>query len=157
MFVDETFPLWAVSSLEKGGLAWSSARVGAALAAMGCGMVVYQMALYEPLIQRCCTRGPAATFAALCAASAAAIAVLHESARRARVAGDGAVLYGVVVVILFVYRAAATSAFTTLGLVVNASVGRDQVRIGLPGNASSVARPSYIQARQPSLARDQVR
>ena len=43
MFVDESFPLWAVSSVEKGGLAWSSARVGAALAAMGCGMVVFQM------------------------------------------------------------------------------------------------------------------
>jgi len=48
MFVDESFPLWAVSSVEKGGLAWSSARVGAALAAMGCGMVVFQMVRPEP-------------------------------------------------------------------------------------------------------------
>jgi hypothetical protein len=37
-----------VSSVEKGGLAWSSARVGAALAAMGCGMVVFQMVRSEP-------------------------------------------------------------------------------------------------------------
>ena len=50
MFVDESFPLWAVSSVEKGGLAWSSARVGAALAAMGCGMVVFQMVVPSPFL-----------------------------------------------------------------------------------------------------------
>ena len=80
---------------------------------------------------RCCTRGPATTFAILCVASAVAVAALHESARRARLlygSSDSGLLYGVVVVVLFCYRAAATSAFTTLGLVVNASVGRDQVR-----------------------------
>jgi hypothetical protein len=79
---------------------------------------------------RCCTRGPATTFAILCVASAVAVAALHESARRARLlsgSSDSGLLYGVVVVVLFCYRAAATSAFTTLGLVVNASVGRDQV------------------------------
>ena len=35
MFVDESFPLWAVTSVEKGGLSWSSAQVGSALASVG--------------------------------------------------------------------------------------------------------------------------
>ena len=40
--------------------------------------------LFDPLMTRCCTRGPATTFAILCVASAVAVAALHESARRAR-------------------------------------------------------------------------
>ena len=126
MFVDETFPLWAVSSVAKGGLGWSSARVGSALACMGLGMVVFQMCLYERFIKSCCGRGAASTYLRLTCVSAVAVAALNECAHAAyRHHGDGACLYVVVVGVLFVYRAAATSAFTTLGLVVNASVDRD--------------------------------
>ena len=35
MFVDESFPLWAVTSVQKGGLSWSSGQVGSALACVG--------------------------------------------------------------------------------------------------------------------------
>ena len=35
MFVDESFPLWAVTSVQKGGLGWSSSQVGSALASVG--------------------------------------------------------------------------------------------------------------------------
>ena len=126
MFVDETFPLWAVSSVAKGGLSWSSARVGSALACMGFGMVVFQVFCYEKLIKNCCARGAASTYLRLTCVSAVAIAVLNECAHVVyRQYGDGMCLYVTVVVVLSVYRATATSAFTTLGLVINASVDRD--------------------------------
>ena len=126
MFVDETFPLWAVSSVAKGGLGWSSARVGSALACMGLGMVVFQMCLYERFIKSCCGRGAASTYLRLTCVSAVAVAALNECAHAAyRHHGDGACLYVVVVGVLFVYCASATSAFTTLGVVINASVDRD--------------------------------
>ena len=35
MFVDESFPLWAVTSIQSGGLSWTSSQVGAALACIG--------------------------------------------------------------------------------------------------------------------------
>ena len=35
MFVDESFPLWAVTSVQQGGLSWSSGQVGSALACVG--------------------------------------------------------------------------------------------------------------------------
>jgi hypothetical protein len=35
MFVDEAFPLWAVTSIQKHGLSWNSGQVGAVLASVG--------------------------------------------------------------------------------------------------------------------------
>lgn len=35
MFVDEAFPLWAVTSIQKHGLSWNSGQVGAVLATVG--------------------------------------------------------------------------------------------------------------------------
>lgn len=35
MFVDEAFPLWAVTSIQKHGLSWDSGQVGAVLATVG--------------------------------------------------------------------------------------------------------------------------
>lgn len=35
MFVDESFPLWAVTSIQKKGLSWNSGQVGAVLASVG--------------------------------------------------------------------------------------------------------------------------
>ena len=35
MFVDESFPLWAVTSIQKRGLSWNSCQVGAVLASVG--------------------------------------------------------------------------------------------------------------------------
>ena len=35
MFVDESFPLWAVTSIQKRGLSWNSGQVGAVLASVG--------------------------------------------------------------------------------------------------------------------------
>ena len=35
MFVDECFPLWAVTSIQKGGLSWNTGQVGSALVGVG--------------------------------------------------------------------------------------------------------------------------
>ena len=35
MFIDESFPLWAVTSIQKRGLSWNSGQVGAVLASVG--------------------------------------------------------------------------------------------------------------------------
>ena len=43
MFVDESFPLWAVTSIQKRGLSWNSGQVGAVLASVG-KIVMYEIA-----------------------------------------------------------------------------------------------------------------
>jgi hypothetical protein len=35
MFIDECFPLWAVTSIQKGGLSWNTGQVGSALVGVG--------------------------------------------------------------------------------------------------------------------------
>ena len=47
LIVDETFPLWCVTSYSSGGLSWNSAEVGAIMAASGLVMVVFQLALFN--------------------------------------------------------------------------------------------------------------
>jgi hypothetical protein len=43
MFVDECFPLWAVTSIQKGGLSWNTGQVGSAL--VGVGKSIYLIKL----------------------------------------------------------------------------------------------------------------
>lgn len=47
LVVDETFPLWCVTSYSSGGLSWESAEVGAVMAASGLTMVVFQLSVFN--------------------------------------------------------------------------------------------------------------
>jgi MFS family permease len=48
--VDEVYPLWAVTSLSNGGLAWDSIDVGETLAVTGLLLSLYQFFCYEKMI-----------------------------------------------------------------------------------------------------------
>ena len=52
MFVDETFPLWCVTSINNGGLSWTSAEVGETLAMIGFGLILYQVFVYEWMMKK---------------------------------------------------------------------------------------------------------
>jgi MFS family permease len=52
MFIEESFPLWAVSQLRHGGFDWSSKEVGETLAMVGCGLVIYQFVCFEYIMKR---------------------------------------------------------------------------------------------------------
>ncbi|CAM9917810.1 unnamed protein product [Sphacelaria rigidula] len=48
----EAYPLWALSSLEVGGLGWSTLQIGTALAISGIGVFVYQFLVYPYLMEK---------------------------------------------------------------------------------------------------------
>jgi hypothetical protein len=47
MFIDECFPLWAVTSIQKGGLSWNTGQVGSAL--VGVGKSIYLVRIFLSL------------------------------------------------------------------------------------------------------------
>jgi hypothetical protein len=131
MFVDESFPLWAVTSIQKGGLAWDSAQVGGVLACIGLGLVVYQIFFYEPVMRKFFYHGTADTYFKLCLISGVSVSLVPVVAGIAFAclktttsegSRDNYFAYCGVILFLMIYRTSAGSAFTTLGIVVNSSV-----------------------------------
>ena len=131
MFIDECFPLWALTSLEHGGLAWESAQVGEVLACVGVALIIFQLFLFQPMMKRYFPHGPTDTYAKLCyicAISAAMVPFaayfgLHviktDSADASR---KNYVLFVSVMIFMMFFRVSLGSAFTTLSVVVNNSV-----------------------------------
>lgn len=79
MFLDETMPLWAVSSRSKGGLEWTSAQIGEQLASMGVAIVIFQLFIYERVMKQCCSPNPLATLRRFALCSAVGIALIPLS------------------------------------------------------------------------------
>lgn len=103
--------------------------------------MVFQFFLYEALMHRCCTTGPAGTFFGFIATSSAAIFILPIAAQ---IVSDPAYLstvmtgaqsnsnhtsfwpvFSTIVISLIFYRVTATSAFSTLGIIANDSVNKE--------------------------------
>lgn len=108
---------------------------------IGVALVVFQFFLYEALMHRCCTTGPAGTFFGFIATSSAAIFILPIAAQ---IVSDPAYLstvmtgaqsnsnhtsfwpvFSTIVISLIFYRVTATSAFSTLGIIANESVDKE--------------------------------
>jgi MFS family permease len=131
MFYDETFPLFAVSSLGTGGLAWNSAEVGEALAAVGLMLVIFQLFVYEHVMKRFFTSGAKQTLIStmrivsctmvslpLCSDwMLRLLSYFHFSERMGRV-----LLYLVVVTTISFYKMPSMANFTNISMIVNASV-----------------------------------
>lgn len=133
MYIDETFPLWCVTSVSNGGLGWDSAEVGTTLASIGLGLVIFQVFFYEWMIRKYFNFGPVETYFRLLIFSATFMIVLplvsDGTLRGLRaVLGDelhtrsSMVLRFAIVGTWLLYRIPATSAFSTLAMVVNGSV-----------------------------------
>ena len=65
IFVDEAFSLWCVTSLKHGGLAWQAAEVGETLAAIGFGVVIFQICCYAWAMKTCFNAGLVDTYVRL--------------------------------------------------------------------------------------------
>lgn len=127
-----TFPLWCVISVSKGGLGWESAEVGEALASIGCDLVIFQLFFYEWMIKTYFNIGAVETFFRLLVFSATFLTLLplvsditlhvlsatdHHLHTRTNV-----FLWLAVIGCALLYRIPATAAFSTLTIVVNASI-----------------------------------
>lgn len=131
MFIDECFPLWALTSLENGGLAWESAQVGEVLACVGVSLIIFQVFLFQPVMKRFFPHGPTDTYSKLCYVCALSAAMvpfgayfgLHvvktDSPEASR---SNKVLFLSVMVFVMLFRVSLGAAFTTLSVVVNNSV-----------------------------------
>merc|ERR1719456_1469979 len=76
MYIDETFPLWCVTSVSNGGLGWESAEVGETLASIGLGLVVFQLFAYEWMINKFFNTGAVRTYFHLLLCSATFMIIL---------------------------------------------------------------------------------
>eukprot|EP01038_Epipyxis_sp_PR26KG_P013214 gene13214-17713_t len=131
---NESFPLWCVTSIEKGGLSWDSAQVGVVLSSVGLGLVLFQMFLYEKIINRYFQCKPSQTFYILISIAGIALiflpvmmylALLINPIHTMNQSKNNLVMYISLIGVLLLYRACTTSAFSTLAIVVNASVARE--------------------------------
>jgi hypothetical protein len=57
MFSDEIFPLYAVTSLRSGGLSWEMKEVGETLAVVGIGLFLFQFLCFQPCLKRFFQKG----------------------------------------------------------------------------------------------------
>lgn len=133
MYIDETFPLWCVTSVSNGGLGWESAEVGETLASIGLGLVVFQLFAYEWMINKFFNTGAVRTYFHLLLCSATFMIILpllSDATLRGLRATEGshlhtksnAILRLAIVGCWLCYRIPATAAFSTLAMVVNGSV-----------------------------------
>lgn len=172
MYIDETFPLWCVTSVSNGGLGWEAAEVGETLASIGFGLVLFQIFVYEWMIKKYFNMGAVETYFRLLVWSGSFMIVLpivSDTTLRVLEAVYGAnhlhtrsnVTLRVVLVLCWLcYRVPATSAFSTLAMVVNSSVDQRMrgtmngliMTAGSLGNASGPIVGSTIYALMLSLA-----
>jgi len=132
MFVDESFPLWCVSSVSNGGLAWDSAQVGETLASIGLGLVIYQIFFYEYVMKRFFDYDPITTIVKLYHQTSVAIMVVPiftDWVVRLSLHYNPTIntktdpwIYAIILVCWLCYRIPATGAFSNLAMMVNASV-----------------------------------
>ena len=108
----------------------TSAQVGELLASVGLCLVIFQLFLYEPLITRYFNNGVADTIFKLAIIASIALAMIpfastlsmkYTKTMKNRSNEELIVLSSVLSIIIF-YRASATSAFSTLAMIVNKSV-----------------------------------
>jgi MFS family permease len=132
MFSDESFPLYAVTSIQNGGLAWKAAEVGETLAAVGCGLVIFQLFFYEKMLKRFFPSDRKETLVKtlfLGALTMPLLPLFADWALRIILYVDpladtktNVFLYIVVVICLILYRMPSQITFIGIGMIINASV-----------------------------------
>lgn len=117
---DETYPLWAISSVGSGGLDWTIQEVGQALAVCGGAMLIFQLLVYPRLAKRI---GP--TLSQRCACCVAVpvffaypfIPKFHDSGRNYMAAS---------LALLFFTNVSSNTLFINLSLAINNAVDPSQ-------------------------------
>jgi hypothetical protein len=137
MFYDEAFPLFAVTSINNGGLAWTAVETGEALAAVGLGLVIFQLFIFEHLMKKVFIYGHAHTLMSTTRIVSFCMPLLplltdgllriwnhyhpHDSSSSASLSSSPW-MYATVVFSLAMYKMPSVMTFTTVSLVVNSMV-----------------------------------
>lgn len=132
MFFDESFPLYAVTSIANGGLAWESIEVGETLASVGFGCVVFQLFFFEPCMKRFFNKGNNDSLVRtmfLVSCVMPFLPLLADWTLRIVLASNpdtntrtNVPLHVVVVLVLLLYRLPSMATFTSITMIVNSSV-----------------------------------
>jgi MFS family permease len=158
MFFDETFPLFAVTSINNGGLAWNAVETGQALAAVGLGLVIFQLFIFEHLMKKVFVYGHTHTLTSTTMIVASCMPLLplltdgllriwthyhpHDASSNASLSSSPW-MYAAVVFSLALYKMPSIMTFTTVSLVTNSLVDVS-MRGTLNGLMMTAGRSSYL-------------
>lgn len=131
---DEVMPLWALSSVAKGGLEYSNVDIGEILSYTGAGLILYTMLIFPRLAQaigpmwcfRCGLR-VAAPLMVFCSCVPSLLGVDREQ-----------VVYVALVACVLLIKLSTTTAFTANALLINNSVPAPSYRASVNGLAMSL-------------------
>jgi MFS family permease len=129
---DEIFPLYAVTSLNNGGLAWQMVQVGEALAAIGVALIIFQFFILPPCMKRYFINGQkdvlikgtifvAFTMPLLPLLSDWTIRIILSDNPEADTKRNY-FLFVIVVISIALFKMTATVAFTSITVVINSLV-----------------------------------
>jgi hypothetical protein len=129
---DEIFPLYAVTSISNGGLAWQMIQVGEALAAIGVGLIIFQFFLFPPCMKKYFTNGQkdilikgtifvALTMPLLPLLSDWTLRVILENNPETDTKKNY-FLFVIVVISISLFKMSATATFTSITVVINSLV-----------------------------------
>lgn len=132
LFFDESFPLYAVTSLSNGGLAWGSLEIGETLASVGFGCIIFQFVCFEGCMKRYFNKGNNDTLVrslTLVSCIMPFLPLLGDGMLRMVLASDphanpktSILLRVVITLVLLSYRLPSLIAYTSSSMIVNASV-----------------------------------
>ncbi|CAM9181363.1 unnamed protein product [Choristocarpus tenellus] len=140
---DESFPLWALSSIHLGGLDWTTVEIGKVLSFSGIGMIVFQVSIYPQLMK------VLGVVRAQRLALSLLVPILLIVPNLNFVHGSGVWLTIATVAVVSSVRANVNVIFVTMALATNACVPASQ-RGTLNGLAMSIG--SMGKAAGPTLA-----
>jgi MFS family permease len=133
---DEIFPLYAVTSISNGGLAWQMVQVGEALAAIGVGLIIFQFFVFRPCMKKYFTNGQkdiltksllfvAITMPLLPLLSDWTLRIVLENNPKTDTKTNP-FLFAVVVFSILLYKFSNTTTSTSITVVVNSLVASSQ-------------------------------
>jgi MFS family permease len=133
---DEIFPLYAVTSISNGGLAWQMVQVGEALAAIGVGLIIFQFFFFRPCMKKYFTNGQKDTLTkALIFVSLTMplLPLLSDWTLRIILSDNpetdtkkNPFLFAIVVLSILLYKFSNTTTSTSITVVVNSLVASSQ-------------------------------
>jgi MFS family permease len=129
---DEIFPLYAVTSIGNGGLAWQMVQVGEALAAIGGALIIFQFFILPPCMKKYFTKGQKDILIKgiiFVAFTMPLLPLLSDWTIRAILSDNPEAdtkknyfLFVIVVISISLFKMTATVAFTSITVVINSLV-----------------------------------
>jgi MFS family permease len=149
---DEIFPLYAVTSMSNGGLAWQMVQVGEALAAVGVALIIFQFLIFPSCMKRYFTQGQKDILikGTICVAlTMPLLPLLSDWILRISLENNPETdtkknyfLFVIVVISISLFKMSATATFTSITVVINSLV--DSSRRGTLNGIMMTAGISFL-------------